>query len=64
MRAILEEFIDIVSKVNGHCQGAPVPAGYNNGGPGTLLSELTNFKRKLSKGSNNFVSTKHFIEEG
>ena len=63
-RALLEELVDILSKVNGHCQGAPIPAGFNNGGPATMLKELMTFKKKLSKGSNNFVSTKHFIEQG
>jgi|TARA_Y100000310_G_scaffold304448_1_gene343636 hypothetical protein len=64
LRSLLEELVDILSKANGHCQGAPVPAGFNNGAPGTMIKELAKIQKKLSKGSNNFVSTKHFIEQG
>ncbi len=61
-RALFEEFIDILLKMNGFCQGAPLPMGFNNGGPGTLIPELMKIKNKIGKDANNFVSNKHYIE--
>ena len=61
-RALFEEFIDIFLKANGFCQGAPLPLGFNNGGPGTLIPELMKIKNKIGKDANNFVSNKHYIE--
>jgi len=61
-RALFEEFIDIFLKANGHCQGAPLPFGFNNGAPGSLIPELIKIKNKIGKDVNNFVSNKHYIE--
>ena len=61
-RVVFEEFIDILLKMNGFCQGAPLPMGFNNSGPGTLIPELMKIKNKIGKDANNFVSNKHYIE--
>tara|TARA_Y100000310_G_scaffold340042_1_gene434569 strand:- start:93 stop:1379 length:1287 start_codon:yes stop_codon:yes gene_type:complete len=61
-RALFEEFIDIFLKANGHCQGAPLPFGFNNGVPGSLIPELMKIRNKIGKDANNFVSNKHYIE--
>ena len=61
-RALFEEFIDILLKMNGFCQGAPLPMGFNNSGPGTLIPELMKIKNKIGKDANSFVSNKHYIE--
>ena len=61
-RVLFEEFIDIFLKANGHCQGAPLPLGFNNGAPGSLIPELMKIKNKIGKDANNFVSNKHYIE--
>ena len=63
LRALLEHLVDILIEMNGHCQTAPIPLGYNGGIPGTLMTELIKIKSALGKNVNNFVSSKHFIEE-
>ena len=63
LREILEELTDLLSRLNGHCQGAPTPLGIDNGPPGTAKSTLLQFIKKVQKESNDFVSNKHFIEE-
>ena len=63
LRALLEELVDVLLKANGHCNTAPIPLGYNGGIPGTLMTELIKIKSALGKNVNNFVSSKHFIEE-
>jgi len=62
LRALLEELVDILLNANGHCQGAPVPLGTQNGPPGSLQVKLQNIKKALSKNTTDFVSSKHFIE--
>ncbi len=63
LRTLLEQLVDMLIGMNGHCSGAPIPLGYNGGVPGTLTAELTKIKSALIKGKANFISTKHFIEE-
>ena len=62
LRALLEQLINILSNINGHCQGAPLPLGYNMGAPGSLAIELQKIKKALMKNANSIISTKHFIE--
>ncbi len=63
LRFLLEKMVDILIAANGHCQGAPLPLGYQQGAPGTLNQKLQEIKSALGKGATNFVSSKYFIEE-
>jgi hypothetical protein len=67
LRTILEELVDTLMQANFQCQGASLPLGHMQtgtppGSPGGLAQVLKGIKNKLSKGSNKFVSNKHFIE--
>ena len=62
LRALLEHLVDILIEMNGHCQTAPIPLGFQMGTPGTLKLELQKIKTALTKDTNSFISTKHFIE--
>jgi hypothetical protein len=63
LREWLAALIDLLVSTNGHCQGAPVPLGVENGPPGSLIPELVKLKNLIIKDSNDIVSTKHFIED-
>ena len=63
LREWLSALIDLLVSTNGHCQGAPVPLGVENGPPGSLIPELVKLKNLIIKDSNDIVSTKHFIED-
>jgi len=64
LRSILEELVDALMQANFQCQGAPLKLGSmaSGGAPGSMEQKLTGIKNKLTKGSNDFVSKKHFIE--
>ena len=63
LREWLSALIDLIVSTNGHCQGAPVPLGVENGPPGSLIPKLIELKNLIIKDSNDIVSTKHFIED-
>ena len=63
LREWLAELIDLLVSSNGHCQGAPIPLGAENGPPGSLVPKLIKLKNLIIKDSNDIVSTKHFIED-
>jgi len=63
LREWLAALIDLLVSTNGHCQGAPVPLGVENGPPGSLIPKLIELKNLIIKDSNDIVSTKHFIED-
>jgi len=62
LRGLLEHLVDTLIASNGHCQGAPIPLGYQAGAPGTLATELGKIKGKLAKSVTPIVSTKHYID--
>ena len=62
LRALLEQLVDILINVNGHCQGVPLPLGHKMGQPGSLIIELQKIKKALTKDANSIISTKHFVE--
>jgi hypothetical protein len=63
LREWLAVLIDLLVSANGHCQGAPMPLGVENGPPGSLIPKLIELKNLIIKDSNDIVSTKHFIED-
>ena len=63
LREWLAELVDLLVSANGHCQGAPIPLGAENGLPGSLIPKLIELKQLIIKGSTDIVSTKHFIED-
>jgi len=63
LREWLAALIDLLVSSNGHCQGAPIPLGVENGPPGSLIPKLIELKNLIIKDSNDIVSTKHFIED-
>lgn len=64
LRAILEELVDALMQANFQCQGAPLKLGSmaSGGAPGSMEQKLKGIKNKLTEGSNDFISKKHFIE--
>ena len=64
LRTILEELVDALMQANFQCQGAPLKLGSmaSGGAPGSMEQKLKGIKNKLTEGSNDFVSKKHFIE--
>ena len=64
LRTILEELVDALMQANFQCQGAPLKLGSmaSGGAPGSMEQKLKGIRNKLTEGSNNFVSKKHFIE--
>ena len=64
LRTILEELVDALMQANFQCQGAPLKLGSmaSGGAPGSMEQKLKGLKNKLTEGSNDFVSKKHFIE--
>ncbi len=63
LREWLAALIDLLVSANGHCQGAPIPLGAENGPPGSLIPKLIELKQLIIKDSNDIVSIKHFIED-
>jgi hypothetical protein len=63
LREWLVALVDLLVSTNGHCQGAPIPLGSENGPPGSLIPKLIELKQLIIKDSNGIVSTKHFIED-
>jgi len=63
LREWLAALVDLLVSANGHCQGAPVPLGAENGPPGSLIPKLIELKQLIIKDSNDIVSIKHFIED-
>jgi len=64
LRTILEELVDALMQANFQCQGAPMKLGSmaSGGAPGSMEQKLKGIKNKLTEGSNDFISKKHFIE--
>jgi hypothetical protein len=62
LREWLDALVDILISANGHCQGAPIPLGVENGPPGSLMPKLKELKDLIIKDSNDIVSIRHFIE--
>ena len=62
LREWLAALIDLLVSANGHCQGAPIPLGVENGPPGSLIPKLIELKNLIIKDSNDIVSKSYLIE--
>jgi len=70
LRKTLLDLVEVLMSANGYDYGTPIALGTNmtsiaqasSGQEGSLKHALDGIRNKLTKGSNDFVSKKHFIE--
>jgi len=62
LRTVLEELVDALMGAEFQCQGAWLKLCHAGGIPGSMELKLNGIRNKLTKGTNKFVSKKHFIE--